>query len=337
MIGLAAFGLLGGLLVLFAAVSGYNPFAQKITVTTYFTNSLGLKSGAAVNLNGVTVGTVKRVDLTAVPERHKTPVQVTMQLKTKFLSGLHTDSLAELTSMGALADTVIDIDSQHAMGPPLQDGAELPTLNAPTVLNLKAGQDTMNDMHQLMGRLDTVVDQVENGKGSIGQLMSNPNLTKEAAATIGKVHDVSAKLNHTDSTAGKLLNDHSISNRMASLSSDVQGVERSFSKLTNGPLQDGIATAQAQANSLTAEVNAGHGAVGMMMNDPHFKTQMSDTTAQSKAAIAGLSNGTGSAGKLLSDEALATNLNKLEAESSALATMIRQNPKKYLTIQVRIF
>jgi phospholipid/cholesterol/gamma-HCH transport system substrate-binding protein len=337
MIGLGAVALLGGLLVAFGAVSGFNPFAHTIMVTTYFKNSIGLKAGAAVNLDGVTVGTVKRVDLSTLPERRKTPVQVTMSLNTKFLSGVHTDSLAELTSLGALADTVVDIDSQHAVGPQPQDGAELPTLNTPTVLNLKAGEDTMNDVHTLLDRLDPLVDEVKSGKGSIGQLMSNPNLTKEATDTIARVHDVSAKLNSTNNTAGKILNDHSITNKLASISKDLQGVDTSFGKLADGPLQANLATVQAQAHSLTVDVNAGQGAAGMIMNDPAFKKQMSDTTAKVKVVVAGIDKGKGSAGKLLHDDALQVNLNKLETESAELATMIRKNPKKYLTIKVRLF
>lgn len=337
MIALAAAGILGGLAVVFAAVSGFNPFTQKITVITYFSDSEGLKSGAAVNLNGVTVGTVKRVDLTTAPEHRKTPVKVTMKLDTKFLSGLHTDSLASLTSMGALADTVVDIDSQQATGPPLQDGAELPTLNAPTVLDFKSTQDTMNDVHALMGRLDTLVDQVETGNGSIGQLMSNPGLTKEATATIAKVKQVSAKLNSDDNTAGKILNDHSITDKLASISTHMQQVQGSVTKLTSGPLNANLATAQSQANSLTADIKAGHGAVGMMMNDPSFKRQMNALTPNAKNLSADLDKGQGSAGKLLHDDAVKASLNKLQTDSSALATMIRQNPRKYLTIEVRIF
>jgi phospholipid/cholesterol/gamma-HCH transport system substrate-binding protein len=337
MIALAAVGILGGLLAVFATISGFNPFAQMITVTTYFSNSEGLKSGAAVNLNGVTVGTVKRVDLITGPEHRKASVLVTMKLNTKFLSGLHTDSLASLTSLGALADTVVDIDSQHATGPPLQDGAELPTLNSPTVLNFNTTQDTMNDVHALMGRLDTLVDQVQTGKGSIGQLMSNPGLTKEATATITRVKQVSAKLNSTHNTAGKILNDHSITDKLADISTHIEQVQASVGKLTNGPLNANLTTAQSQANQLTADFNAGHGAAGMLINNPAFKKQMSDTTANAKGVIADIDKGQGSAGKLLHDGGLQVHLTKLQADSSALATMIRQNPKKYLTIEIRLF
>jgi phospholipid/cholesterol/gamma-HCH transport system substrate-binding protein len=334
---LVAAGILSALAILFTILSGYNPFARKITVTTYFKNSLGLKSGAAVNLNGIAVGTVKTVTLSTAPEHSKAPVEVAMSLETSHLSGLHTDSLAEMTSMGALADTFIDIDSQHATGPPPQDGAELPTLNTPTVLNLKATQETMDDLHKFTDRLNTLVDEGISGKGSTGQFFSNPGLPQQAAATAARVQQITRKLDRTDSTAGKIINDHSITDKLASLANDMQGMQTSFSKLANGPLQANLTTTQTLSHSLVADLHAGHGAVGMLTNNPAFKAQISNTAAQAKSAVASIHNGNGTVAKLLSTDGTQVDLNKLQTESSALAAMIRQNPKKYLTIEVRLF
>jgi phospholipid/cholesterol/gamma-HCH transport system substrate-binding protein len=334
---LVAGGILGVLAILFTILSGYNPFASKITVTTYFKDSLGLMSGATVNLNGVAVGTVTKVQLSTAPEHAKAPVQVTMSLKTKYLSGLHADSLAEMTSMGALADTFIDIDSAHAIGPPPKDGAELATLNAPTVLNLKSVQDTEDGARKFIDRLDSLVNEGVSGKGSIGQLLSNPGLTKQAAVTVAKVHRTAAKLSGTDSTAGKIINDPSIGDKLADIGKNMQGLQTSVAKLTDGPLQTNLATTQAQMHSLTADVHAGRGAVGMMANDPAFKQQMKETTANAKAVLSAARTGSGTTGKLLSTDGTQVDLNKLQSESAGLATMIRQNPKKYLTIQVRLF
>ncbi|HEV2646845.1 MAG TPA: MlaD family protein [Acidobacteriaceae bacterium] len=335
---MAAGAILAVLAIAFVVVSGYNPFAGKIVVTTYFKNSLGLKSGAAVNLNGVVVGQVKKVVLSTGPAHAKAPVEVTMSLYTRYLPGLHSDSLAQLTSMGAMADTFIDIDSEHATGPALQDGAELPTLNTPTVLNLKATDETTESLHNFTDRLNKLADEAQTGNGSIGQLLSNPGLPKEAAATAAKVQQITRKLNRTDSTAGKILNDHSINDRLASIGTNMQGINAAATRLTNGPLQTNIATTQALANSLTADLHAGRGAAGMITNNPTFKAQLSDTTAQANAAIASIHNGKGTAAKLLAPGGDAqVNLNKLATESSTLAALIRSNPRKYLTIEIRLF
>src|ERR1039457_2686566 len=67
------------LLFLMTSASGLGLFSRKLTVTTYFENSAGLKDGAAVNLDGVTIGTVKSVSVTSAPDRKLTPVMVVMR------------------------------------------------------------------------------------------------------------------------------------------------------------------------------------------------------------------------------------------------------------------
>ena len=125
---LAASVILVTLLFLMTSAAGLGVLSRKLTISTYFENSAGLKEGAAVNLQGVTIGTVKSVTVTTAPERKLTPVKVVMKLNEKFASSLKKDSKASLTTIGVLGDTVVDINSQFATGPPLQDGDELKTL-----------------------------------------------------------------------------------------------------------------------------------------------------------------------------------------------------------------
>jgi phospholipid/cholesterol/gamma-HCH transport system substrate-binding protein len=53
--------------------------------------------------------------------------------------------------------------------------------------------------------------------------------------------------------------------------------------------------------------------------------------------VSGVSNGKGTLGKLATDDQAYTNLNKLLSESTNLVTTIRKDPKKYLTIHLKIF
>ena len=52
---------------------------------TYFENAAGIKDGAAVNLEGVTIGTVQKVTVVADASRKLTPIKVEMKLDGKFL------------------------------------------------------------------------------------------------------------------------------------------------------------------------------------------------------------------------------------------------------------
>jgi phospholipid/cholesterol/gamma-HCH transport system substrate-binding protein len=326
------------LTVLLAVVIIRSGFRRhNLMVTSYFANAGGLKSGAAVNLDGVTIGTVKSVTLTTSQQQMKTPIKVVMKLDSKYQSNLHVDSTATILSLGALGDTAIDIDSREAVGPILRDGDDLKAIVNPSVLDAKVAQETIDKMNVTEGKLNALVDQVESGKGSIGQLMSNPGLTNEASATVSKVREVTGKLNSNTNSLGKFVGDRSVTDRIGRIGTDVEGVSASLAKVTGGPLQANLAVTQTHVASLTADMNAGEGAVGVLKKDSPMGQQMSAATGQAKTLIAGIGDGKGSAGKIVAGGDVSANLTKLATESGALAMMIRQNPTKYLTIQVRIF
>jgi phospholipid/cholesterol/gamma-HCH transport system substrate-binding protein len=74
-----------------------------------------------------------------------------------------------------------------------------------------------------------------------------------------------------------------------------------------------------------------------MIKDPKFRQQLSETLSNVDNLVTGINQGKGTVGKLVNDDQAYTNLNKLLTESTTLVTAIRQDPKKYLTIHLKIF
>jgi phospholipid/cholesterol/gamma-HCH transport system substrate-binding protein len=331
---LAAGGLLAVLVAIIVGVSGMGLFTHRLTATSYFADAEGLKSGAAVNLNGVMIGTVKTVTITNSPSRKKTPVMVIMKINPKFQDSVRTDSLAGLTNLGALADTTVDIDSEHATGSRMQDGAELTALGTPSVLDLKAGQETVKKLNDTEARFNTVVDQMTSGKGTIGKIMSDPGLMDKVATNSKAATQIAAKLNGTDSSAGKLLNDHSLTNHLASLGKDMQGVTADYNKRTGGPLAENASSAINHANSIIADLNAGKGGAGSLMKNPK---QLTDTMTRANALLNDYSKNPKTGGNFAAGGETSVDLQKLSTEVTTLSTMLRSNPKKFITIQVRLF
>src|SRR6202042_2040467 len=94
--------ILVALLFLMTSSAGLGILSHKLTVVTYFVNSAGLKTGAAVNLEGVTIGTVKSVTIDNSPARKLTPVKVVMKLNERYAVDLKKDSKASLSTVGVL-------------------------------------------------------------------------------------------------------------------------------------------------------------------------------------------------------------------------------------------
>ncbi|HEX2918903.1 MAG TPA: MlaD family protein [Edaphobacter sp.] len=334
------------LLFLMTSSAGLGIFSHKLTITTYFENSAGLKPGAAVNLQGVTIGTVKTVTVVATPDRKLTPVRVVMKLNDKYADELKKDSKASLTTIGVLGDTVVDINSQFAVGPPLRDGDELKTLETPSLTDVvKASQGTIESLNVILAKMNTIVDNLQSGKGSIGQLINNPDLYNKLNGTVDELHKLTVNLNQGKGTIGKLVSDDSLYNRLSDTTAKLQNITNdldagkgSAGKLLKDPsLYDNLNSTLKHANSLMAEADAGKGGLGLLVKDPKFRQQLDNTVTQVNQLVSGINQGRGTLGKLATEDTLHTNMNNLLTNSSDLVTAVRQNPKKYLTIHLKIF
>jgi len=334
------------LLFLMTSSAGLGILSHKLTITTYFENSAGLKPGAPVNLQGVTIGTVKTVTVIAAPDRKLTPVQVVMKLNEKYSDDLKRDSKASLTTIGVLGDTVVDINSQFAVGPPLRDGDELKTLETPSLTDVvKASQGTIESLNVILAKMNTIVDNMQSGKGSIGQLINNPDLYNKLSGTVDELHKLTVNLNNGKGSIGKLINDDAFYNKLNdtvakfdNIATDLDKGNGSAGKLLKDPsLFDNLNATLKHANSLMADADAGKGGLGLLMKDPKFRTQLNDTFTQVNHLVTGINEGKGTLGKLATDDSLHTNMNSLLTNSNDLVSAIRKDPKKYLTIHLKIF
>jgi phospholipid/cholesterol/gamma-HCH transport system substrate-binding protein len=334
------------LLFLMTSSSGLGILSHKLTVATYFENSAGLKTGAAVNLEGVTIGTVKSVTIDNAPERKLTPVKVVMKLDDKYAANLKKDSKASLSTVGVLGDTVVDINSQFAVGPRLQDGDELKTLETPSLTDVvKASQGTIESLNVILAKMNVIVDNLQSGKGSVGQLINNPDLYNKANNTVDELLKLEKNLNAGRGSIGKLMTDDSLYNRLNATAGKLESIANAVDSgtgtagmlLKDDSLYKNLNSTLVHANSLMADADAGKGGLGLMLKDPKFRQDLSNTLTQVNALVSGVNEGRGTLGMLATDDAAYTNINKLLTASTDLVTTIRSDPKKYLTIHLKIF
>jgi phospholipid/cholesterol/gamma-HCH transport system substrate-binding protein len=334
------------LLFLMTSSSGLGIFTHKLTVVTYFENSAGLKTGAAVNLEGVTIGTVRSVTIDNSPERKLTPVKVVMKLDDKYGANLKKDSKASLSTVGVLGDTVVDINSQFAVGPRLQDGDELKTLETPSLTDVvKASQGTIESLNVILAKMNVIVDNLQTGKGSVGQLINNPDLYNKASNTADELLKLAKNLNAGRGSIGKLMTDDTMYNRLNDAVGKLENIADSLNSgkgtmgklLKDDSMYKNLNSTLEHANSLMADADAGKGGLGLMMKDPKFREDLSNTLTQVNALVSNINDGKGTLGKLATDDSMYTNINKLLTASTDLVTTIRSDPKKYLTIHLKIF
>jgi phospholipid/cholesterol/gamma-HCH transport system substrate-binding protein len=88
---------------------------------------------------------------------------------------------------------------------------------------------------------------------------------------------------------------------------------------------------------MLAQINSGKGGFGLLVKDQAFANRLNDTVSKLDLLLTNVDAGKGTIGKLATDDSAYTNLNKLLANTNQFVTMLRQDPKKYLTIHMKIF
>lgn len=319
-------------------------FAGHFTVRSYFENSAGLKVGAPVNLDGVTIGNVKSIRI--APERQLTPVEVVMKISGRYEPLLKSDAKSSLDTIGVLGDTVVDINSKFATGAPIQNGGELKTTETPNLTDvIKSSQGTIEQLDTILAKVDNLVDALNSGKGSIGQLINNPALYNKAVTTLNQLQDIANAVNNGNGTIAKLMNDPTLYNRandavghLQHMADEMDSGQGTVGKLLKDPtLYNNLKQSSATLNQILAQVNSGKGTLGMLTKDPKFAAKLNDTVTKLNSILGQVDSGQGTMGKLLKDPTLYNNADKLMANSSDLVTAIRKNPKKYLTIHMKLF
>jgi phospholipid/cholesterol/gamma-HCH transport system substrate-binding protein len=337
---------LGALTALVFLMSGSTGgfFTGKLTLRSYFENAAGIKVGAPVNLEGVTIGNVKAIRI--VPSRKLTPVEVTMKISKKYLDALHTDSKAGLDTVGVLGDTVVDIDSKHAVGPLVKNNDELGTTENPNLSDvIKSSQGTIEQLNTILAKVDSLVDSLNTSKGSIGQLINNPDLYNRANATVDELQKVAHSVGSGKGTIGKLLTDESLYNHLNAMTAKLDHITEEIDNgqgtvgklLKDQTLYNNLNQTVNSANQLLADINKGQGTLGMLAKDPKFEQKFRDTVDRLDSILSRVDSGEGTIGQLVRNPSVYNNADQMLTESRNLVTSLRENPKKYLTFHVKVF
>jgi ABC-type transporter Mla subunit MlaD len=113
-----------------------------------FTDAQGLRSGAAVRLAGVEIGTVRRVLVN--PQRKDCPAEVEISIASSNEIRIPKDSIVEVGTAGVLGETYIEIDTSAAFGVPLEDYGYLRTRSTNPPMSFK---DVIEHLGAAIGRV----------------------------------------------------------------------------------------------------------------------------------------------------------------------------------------
>jgi phospholipid/cholesterol/gamma-HCH transport system substrate-binding protein len=358
----------------------FNPFEKKFRLRAHFAAADGLRDSAEVQLAGVHIGKVEKVDLLPPDSPENARVEAVLLL-TKTLDGrpiterIRTDSTAQLVAVSLLAnDKMINITPGTAKGAAV---TENDVLNSTSTMSINQLTETGNELLQQINKLsipaNEILTKANDGKGTLGKVINDENLYNNLDSTVGetkltlaKIQNTIDRINRGEGSAGKLLNDPELYDslnasvrQLEAIAKDLRAGKGTAGKLLSdealyNDARAAIADLRVSAgkiNALTDDLNAGKGTIGKLLKDETLYndarqaiTRLNSTTEKFDTILADAQNGKGTLGKLLTDETLynnvnqtASNVNQLSSEGTKLIYDFRQNPKKYLTVQFKLF
>jgi phospholipid/cholesterol/gamma-HCH transport system substrate-binding protein len=335
---------LGILILLMSGTGGI--LTRKIILISYFDNAGGLREGAPVRLQGVDIGNVTGIQVVSDPARKLTPVEIILKVNTKYRANLHKDSVTLLSTAGVLGETYIDIDSSQAHGPEAQPGDVLTTRETPDIQDVvRASQSTLQNLDALEKRVDRILAYIESGQGSIGKVIYDPSLYNQLNATVGQFQGLMNDVVSGKGSIGKLLvsdqlyqNANATIEKLNGIIDQLNAGQGTAGKFLKDPtLYNTANDTIANVKKLTDDVNAGKGALGVLAKDQQFADKLKNTMSKLSDLSDRLNSGDGTIGKLLQDPSVYTHTDELLQEAQSLIKAIRQNPKTYLTIRLKIF
>lgn len=321
-------------------------FTSRITLITYFDNAEGLRGGQSVDLQGVPIGNVKSVRVTSDPKHADLPVEVIMRINKKFQPVVREDARATILTQGVLGESYVDLNNAGATGRPVKDGAVLASTNAPGLQDVvRSSQGTLQNLDVLVKRVDRIVTQVERGRGTLGEFIYDPTFFNRATGILNQVQSMLNDVSAGKGTIGRLLSDETLANK---LSDDVDKLSRMVDEINSGKGNLGLLIKDetlmknanqtvVKVNKFVDDVNAGRGTLGKLAKDEELAKQLQNTINKLSAIVDKLNSGEGSAGEFINNPSFYNNTDQLLIESRNLVKAIRENPKKYLTIHLRVF
>jgi len=308
-------------------------------------------------------------------ERIEATLNVVRTLDKKPISDLiRTDSQAQLVATSVLGnDKMINI-SPGSKGEGIVENAILPSNTSVSMNQLtETGNELLTQINKLTVPATEIFDKANRGEGTLGRMVNDEALYNDLDASVRQLKATVQNINSGRGSAGKLINDPTLYNnlnktveQLQAISLDIRAGRGSAGKFLNdealyNETKAAVAELRTSAQkisqiaddvkSITADMNAGKGSAGKLLKDDQLynDTQQAinrfNSTATKLDAILGdVRAGRGTLGKILNDEVLYNNVSVASANianftgnASLMIDDFRKNPKKYLTIQLKLF
>lgn len=332
-------------LLIFLLTGSTDFFVHKVWLHTYTSDAAGLTDGAPVSINGIQAGKVRNVALSGDhnPQR---AIKIDFQVDGDKLNQIPANSQASIEADNLLGSTKYLAITQGNSPEHVQPGATVQSANTQQFDQLvKQGFGVLDSAQAILVKIQDLIGSIQNGQGTIGKFLVDPTLYNSLEQTVIQVQKLATTLDSNKGTLGKLVNDDSlylqaqgVITRLDQISQGLQQGQGSAGMLLKDPkLYNDLDRDLNQLNQIMANLQQGKGTAGELLASDKIGGQISTTLDKLDSTLDKVNSGQGTIGQLLVNPQLYDSLNGTTTELHALLKQIRSDPKKYLTIHLKIF
>ncbi len=331
-------------LIVFLLTGNASWFKKQVNLHMYTSDAAGLTPGAPVRINGIQAGTVKRVVLSGETNPQRV-IRVDFVVEQDMQKQIPADSIASVGSDNLLGSTKFLQINKGTRPDIIQPDATVKSADTRQFDALiQQGYNVLDSLQLILGKVQDIVAAVEVGKGTIGKLLVDETLYNSLQATVNQVQVLATTLN-SKKGVGRIINDEalysqiqSVINRFDQITADLQAGKGTAGMLLKDPkVYNDLDSSLDQINTTLAKINNGQGTVSKLLNDPKIANQLSDAMTKLNVTLDKVNSGQGTIGQMLVNPQLYESANGTTRELHDLLRDFRANPKKFLTIKLKLF
>lgn len=262
-------------------------FRQSNTVKTYFSRADGLSAGNYVYINGVKVGSVKKINLLS---NDSVGVTMTFDLDVD----IPKNSVAYLESSGLLDGKAIVVERGDAkenlhFGDTMEGeyrAGVMETFGKKGEELSKDVSDSFGKLNKLLARLNRMMD--EESKKNVKGILRDLETTSKEVSTLFKKKRTNLE-NSIDHAERFLANVDTVSTRNKSrIDSVMTGLDRSLTQLET--LAQNLESTNSKLDQILTKINDGKGSLGKLVNDPGLYNNLESLTGEMDTLVNNINN-----------------------------------------------
>jgi phospholipid/cholesterol/gamma-HCH transport system substrate-binding protein len=340
---ITSFALLALAIFYVSGQSGF--FVRKYTITAYFQNANNLRSGAEVSLEGVTIGNVDTVSVSRLSDPYKA-VEAVLKLDAKYKNIIRSDSRVSISTIGLLGDSKVDITRGSEAGTVIEDGGTLQGGEEGDIRRIVQGaNDVVANFQVLSEDFKKITDRIERGEGTLGKFLTDTSIYDNANAATRELNTLVRDARTGPGTMGRLISDDElyrkvtqIGERVDMLVMKIESGGGTIAKFVNDPsLYNRVDGLAAKFQGIADRIDRGEGTLGRLSKDEMLYNDIRTGVTKFNTLMDSVQNGEGTIGKFIKDPSMFNNVNQVTSEFEKLMYDFRQNPKKFLTVNFKLF